>query len=154
MTPEQYLEWEGRQEGKNEYHNGVIVARADVTLAHDQITINIMVHIGAELAHGCHKNTAAMRIGVPACNSYYYADMSVTCGEQRFRPLKDNYTLLNPTLIVEVLSPSTERVDRDDKLRCYRTLDSLATYVLVSQHTPRIEIYTAPSRQFVAIRRH
>ena len=148
VTPLEYLEWEQEQEGKNEYHNGVIVEAPPVSREHDAIVVALGGLLFAqqrrEQSSGkpCRGNTARMRISVPACNCYLYADLSVTCGEQQFERVKRAQSLLNPTLIIEVLSPSTERVDRDDKLRCYRTLDSLAVYVLVSQYTPRIETYT------------
>ena len=143
ITPEQYLEWEQEEEGKNEYYDGVIVAMSGVSLEHDRITAALGGLLFALLRGGpCRHSTPDMRVGVPVCNRYYYPDLAVTCGEPRMGRVKRAQSLLNPTVIVEVLSPSTERVDRDDKLRCYRTLDSLAVYVLVSQHTPRIETCT------------
>ncbi len=143
ITPDQYLEWEQEEETKSEYYNGVIVAMSGVTLNHDLITASLGGLIFVQLRGGpCRHNTADMRVGVHACNRYFYPDLSVTCGERQIEKVRNAQSLLNPTLITEVLSPSTERVDRGDKLRYYRALDSLAAYVIVSQDAPRVETYT------------
>jgi Uma2 family endonuclease len=82
-----------------------------------------------------------MRVYVPDCDVVYYPDLTVTCETPRFDETR-LATLINPTLVVEVLSPSTERADRGIKFDCYRTLLSLNAYVMVYQDEPRIDVYT------------
>ncbi|HZP85004.1 MAG TPA: Uma2 family endonuclease [Chthonomonadaceae bacterium] len=143
VTPEEYLERERAAETKSEYYDGVIVAMAGASPEHDRIAVDILRHLGNQLERSpCEPFSSDMRVRVPTCNRYYYPDVSVACGGSQFEALVGVRSLLNPKLIVEVLSESTEKNDRTDKYDCYRTLASLATYVLVAQDRPRIEVFT------------
>src|SRR5262249_27258636 len=82
--------------------------------------------------------TSDLRVRVPECNRYYYPDVVVVCGKPRFEDAELD-TLLNPALIIEVLSDTTWRTDREEKYDCYTTLESLAAYILVAHDSPRIE---------------
>jgi Uma2 family endonuclease len=79
-------------------------------------------------------------VRVPACDKYYYPDVTVVCEPPQFEDGRRD-TLLNPTLLIEVLSDSTQATDRDEKWQCYQTLESLQSYVLISQNKPLVEIY-------------
>ena len=142
LTRHEYLAWERRQEIRHEYHNGVIVAMAGATWQHNLISSNVGRQLGNQLEEqSCYVVAGDMRVLVPDCDKYYYPDVVIVCGEPQFED--DGFdTLLNPTLIVEALSTSAERVDRREKRDCYHTLPSLQTYILMAQDTPRIEVLT------------
>ena len=139
-TPAEYLALEEKAETKSEYKNGVIVPMAGASIAHSRITARIIIELGNQLSpDDCTIYTADTRIRVTTAGLYTYPDVSVSCGEQ----LLEGATLLNPSLVVEVLSDSTEAYDRGDKFARYQQLDSLTDYILVSQTQPRIEHYAA-----------
>ncbi len=142
VTPEEYLEREGRAETKSEYHDGDIVAMAGASLVHNILTFEVTSLLGFQLRAGnCQGFASDQRVRVPACNRYFYPDLTIVCGEPEHQTLAGLESLLNPTLIIEILSDSTERADRGDKFDCYETLESLTDYVLISQDAPRIEHY-------------
>jgi len=143
VTPQEYLERERRAETKSEFYDGVIVAMSGASRQHDRIVGDIFTEINLQLRGGsrCEPFTGDMRVAVPACNRYFYPDVSVVCGAAVFEDESVD-TLLNPTLIVEVLSPSTEQKDREEKFDCYKTIASLTTYLLVAQDRPLIEVHT------------
>jgi len=141
FTVQQYLERERLATTKSEYHDGVIVAMAGASEAHNTLTFNLNGSLYNLLQDKpCRGYAADMRVRVPECNKYYYPDIVVVCGERRFEDAQVD-TLLNPTLIIEVLSRATERIDREEKYDCYRTLPTLSTYVLIAQDKPRIECF-------------
>ncbi|MGI8642196.1 MAG: Uma2 family endonuclease [Pyrinomonadaceae bacterium] len=141
LTPEEYLEFERKSEERHEYFNGEIFVMSGAKRNHNVVAWNI----GGELCQKLKgKNSEAypadMRVFVPETGLYTYPDLVVVCGEPKF---KDNVfdTLLNPILIIEVLSESTESYDRGKKFQHYRSIESLREYVLVSQDEARIEKY-------------
>ena len=141
LTPEQYLEIERRADHKSEYHSGEMFALAGVSEPHALIMGNIFAELHQQLKHRpCKVYQSEMRVKVDATGLYTYPDVTVVCGEARF---DDNHmdTLLNPTVLIEVLSKSTEAYDRGEKYAHYRRLESVTDYLMVSQHTPRIEQY-------------
>lgn len=145
VTPQEYLVWERKAESRSEYHDGVIVAMAGASWEHGIIIGNIQTELNIQLRETpCATITQDLRVRVPECNKYYYPDVVVVCDEPQFEDTEQD-TLLNPTLIVEVLSPSTERKDRGEKFHCYQTLNSFTTYVLVAQEEPRVECFTRQS---------
>lgn len=141
VSPEDYLAYERQNEFKSEYLDGEIRAMTGASMRHNSITLNVAAELRAQLRNSnCQTLAVDMRVKVPARNLYTYPDVVVVCGEAE---LEDEYldTLLNPTLIVEVLSKSTAKYDRTVKFEHYRTLESLAEYVLVSQGEYRVEHY-------------
>jgi Uma2 family endonuclease len=143
VTPEEYLRREDAAETKSEYYNGVIVAMSGASPEHNIITANLVAELRANLRpHGCITFANDLRVHVNACNCYFYPDVSVICGQPDYQLVQGLRALRNPTLIVEVLSPSTATQDRGDKWHCYQTLDSLSTYVLATQDRARVEVYT------------
>ncbi|HLV80452.1 MAG TPA: Uma2 family endonuclease [Chthonomonadaceae bacterium] len=142
-SPQAYLERERAAERKSEYHDGVIVAMAGASPEHNTIVFNLAGALSAQLrGKPCRGFSSDLRVRVPACNAYYYPDVTVVCGEPQYEMLAGLRSLLNPTLLIEVLSETTEKADREGKFDCYWTLESLKTYVLVSQDRPRMEMFT------------
>lgn len=140
LTPEEYLSIERTSETKNEYFNGEVFAMVGASRKHNLIAGNIFGELRQRLkGKPCEAYTNDMRVRIPATGLYTYPDV-VVCGEPLF---EDEHvdTLLNPTFIVEVLSESTESYDRGRKASFYRTVESIAEYLLVSQDEYRVEQY-------------
>jgi Uma2 family endonuclease len=139
LTPQEYLALEREAEYKSEYYKGEVFAFAGASLRHNLIAANVLGIIHSQLRGGpCSAFTGDMRITIPQTQHYAYADVVVVCGPPQLDDdFKDN--LLNPAVIVEVLSPSTESYDRGKKFESYQRISSLMEYVLVSQDRPRVE---------------
>ncbi|HVF45425.1 MAG TPA: Uma2 family endonuclease [Pyrinomonadaceae bacterium] len=141
LTPEEYLAVERRNEYRSEYVDGEMVAMTGASRRHNLIAVNITGQLHPQLrGRPCEAYASDMRVRVPS-RAYLYPDVVVVCGEPR---LEDDYfdTLLNPTVLVEILSESTERYDRGRKFGFCRTIESLAEYVLVAQDEFRVEQYS------------
>lgn len=141
LTPEEYLTSERKATVKNEYLSGQIVAMSGASLAHTLITGDIATELNIQLRErDCKVITNDMRVKTGSKGAYLYPDIVVFCGEPQF---EDNVfdTLLNPIVVVEVLSPTTEAFDRGEKFALYQELISLREYILVSQDRIRVEHY-------------
>ena len=142
LTSEEYLALERQAQTKSEYLNGEIFAMSGASRRHNLITVNIAAGLHAQLRQQpCEVYTSDMRLKVSPTGLYTYPDVIVVCGEPQFEDAEVD-TLLNPTVIVEVLSKSTEDYDRGGKFEHYRTLDSLQEYLLVAQDRCHIVHYT------------
>lgn len=142
VSLEDYLAAERQSETKNEYLDGEVLAMSGASREHNLIAWNLSAALHAQLrGRGCEAYVGDMRVHIPATGLYTYPDIAVVCGEPRFEDGELD-TLLNPTLLVEVLSPTTEGYDRGKKSAHYRTLDSLREYLLVSQEEVRVELFT------------
>ena len=150
LTPEQYLELERASEFRSEYYNGRMYAMSDASHAHVIITSNLSGELRAALKkHPCTVGTSDFRVRVSPSGLYAYPDVVVVCGDPKFADGGTD-TLLNPVLLIEVLSPSTEAYDRGFKSAQYRMLESVKEYALVSQSEPRVEIFRRqPSRDWL-----
>lgn len=142
LSPQEYLAFERRSEERHEYADGTVFTRPSGTVEHAAITAAIIAELGSALfGKGCRVLTSDMRIHIPTTGRYVYPDGSIVCGRPEF--LDDQRdTLLNPRLVLEVLSDSTEAYDRGDKFAQYRTIPSFQEYVLASQKEPRLEVFT------------
>ncbi len=141
LTPEEYMEVERQSESRNEYYRGHMYAMAGASPDHVFIVFNFGVEIGIALrGSACRAGASDLRVRVSPEGLYTYPDIVVCCGEPLFADDRKD-TLVNPSLIVEVLSPATESRDRGFKFVQYRKLESLREYVLVSQEEPRVEIF-------------
>lgn len=141
LTPEEYLEMERKAEYKSEYFDGEIFAMAGAKRNHTKIVGNLCGLLWQHLkGKDCEFHPNDMRVFVPKTGLYTYPDLVVVCGEPKFQD-KVFDTLLNPILIIEVLSDTTETYDRGKKFQHYRSIESLQEYVLVSQDEARIEKY-------------
>jgi len=141
ISPEDYLACERQAEYKSEYWDGEIFAITGASEGHILITTNVVSELRTQLKkQPCKVYSTDLRVRIRFTGLYTYPDIAVVCGKPEF---DDAYkdTLLNPTILMEVLSPSTEAYDRGDKFGHYRTLESLSDYVLLSQHRANIEHY-------------
>ena len=141
LTPEEYLEFERKSEIKHEYFDGEIFAMSGAKRNHNKITTNLSGLVWQHLkSKNCENYSSDMRVFVLETGLYTYPDLVVVCGEPKF---KDDVfdTLLNPVLLIEVLSDSTEGYDRGKKFQHYRSIESLQEYVLVAHGEARIEKY-------------
>ena len=140
-TPEEYLTLERKAEYKSEYVNGAIFAMSGASERHNVIVLNIGASLHAQFRNRpCRVYASDMRVKVSQTGLYAYPDIVALCGEPQFDDAQKDI-LLNPAVIIEVLSPSTEAYDRGGKFEHYRKLASLAEYLLVSQEKPHIEHY-------------
>jgi Uma2 family endonuclease len=141
FTFAEYLEQERASDTKHELVNGEIFAMAGGTIEHGRLTSNVTISLGAQLrGRPCAAFSSDVLIRVLATGLASYPDLSVVCGKLERDP-EDANTIVNPIVLVEVLSDSTEAYDRGEKFAHYRRIPSLKEYVLVSQHEPRIEVF-------------
>jgi Uma2 family endonuclease len=138
MTSTEYLRRERSSDGRHEYFRGEVFAMAGGSLRHSQITTNVLGELRNQLkGQDCAPQNGDLRIKCPT-GLYTYPDTSVICGAAEFDDeLRD--TVLNPVVIIEVLSKSTEAYDRGKKFEHYRTIPSLREYVLISQEEPLVQ---------------
>jgi Uma2 family endonuclease len=141
-TYAEYLEIEARSELKHEWLDGRIYAMSGGTPDHSAIAANVIRALGNQLdGKPCRVFTSDLRVRVPTTGLATHPDVSVVCGRLEC-DAEDPNAATNPVVVVEVLSPSTERYDRDEKFSHFRRLASLRAYVLVSQKERRIEVFT------------
>jgi Uma2 family endonuclease len=148
-TPEHYLALERQATHKSEYLNGHLFAMAGASRQHNLIAGNVFGELRAQLrGRPCEAYINDMRVKVSVTGLYTYPDVAALCGEPHF---EDRHldTLLNPSVIVEVLSTSTEAYDRGEKFAHYRRLESLRDYVLIAQDKVRVEHYVRQGNQWI-----
>ncbi len=133
LTANEYLEIERRAQLKSEFFNGEMFAMAGGSPQHNIIKENLILELGIRLRGGpCRTLSSDQRVLVNTSGLYTYPDIVVICGPL-ILDTRDKDTLTNPTAIIEVLSPTTERYDRGDKFRNYQKIESLKEYVMVYQ---------------------
>ncbi len=141
ITPEEYLEIERQEPIRSEYYYGEMFAMAGNTREHSRIVFDLVGELRGALKGGqCEGFSADMRVKVSAA-AYFYPDVVVVCGEPKFEDTGQD-TLIDPTLVIEVLSKSTEAFDRGEKFRLYRGLDSVRQFVLVSTDRAQVECFS------------
>ncbi len=139
LTAAEYLEIERCAEFKSEFHNGEMFAMAGASIPHNRIVGNILRALGNRLEkRDCNVYPSDTRVKIERINKYTYPDVSVTCGQEIYEDEREDI-LLNPILIVEILSPSTAGYDRGDKFQHYQFIKSLQEYILIAQDTCRVE---------------
>lgn len=139
VTPAEYLAAERRATGKSEYINGSVYALAGASRVHNLIVVNTCAELRAQLrGRPCEVYVNDMRVKVEATGMYTYPDVVGLCEEPRFEDDEVD-TLLNPAVIIEVVSPSTESYDRGGKFAHYRRIASLREYILIAQEVRRID---------------
>ena len=138
---EQYAALENEAAYKSEFIAGRIHAMSGGTPKHSAISANIIAEVGRLFKRGpCQVFTSDLRVGIMPLDVETYPDVTIVCGDPHLNPFDKN-SVINPSVIFEVLSPTTEAYDRGDKWARYRRLDSLEEYLLVSQDKPQIEQY-------------
>ena len=146
ISEEEYLEGENLSETKHEYYRGEVFAMAGASRRHNLIVTNIIGELRTQLkGKPCRTYPSDMRLRIDLTGLYTYPGIMVVCGEEQFADENQN-TLLNPDVIVEVLSDSTEGYDRGVKFQSCRQLPSLREYVLISQNAQKIERYARDDR--------
>ena len=139
MSEQEYLVRERAAEYRSEYGQGRMVAMTGASRSHNRITVSLARHLGNQLEdRRCEVFVADMRVKVQAAGLYAYPDVVAVCGPPEFEDAETD-TLLNPTVIVEILSPSTEAYDRGEKFAYYGRLESLRELVLIAQDRMRVE---------------
>lgn len=142
LTAAEYLSLEHHAETRSEFIAGEVRAMSGATMKHTIIVGNLMVELGQQLkGKRCSVLAHDMRVKTVSLGSYFYPDLVGICGPADLEQGVTD-TLLNPTVVIEILSPSTEAYDRGEKFFHYQQIESLRQYVLVSQFQPRVEIYT------------
>jgi Uma2 family endonuclease len=141
FTIEEYLEMEADAVEKSEYYKGEIFAMSGAKLAHNIITRNTYAFLINKLKGSrCQPFGSDMRVHIEVNTLFTYPDISIVCG--KIETLNnDEFNLLNPTIIIEVLSPSTKSYDRGDKFRLYREITTLREYILIDSEHISVEAF-------------
>jgi len=138
-TPEEYLALERQADARHEFLDGEIYAMAGGSKRHNSISVNVIRLLGNQLLENdCSVYGSDMRVKITSTGKYTYPDVVAVCGEEFFEDESED-TLLNPMLLVEVLSQSTEAYDRGGKFEYYQTIPSFSEYVLIAQEPFRVE---------------
>lgn len=138
-TPEEYLAFERNAEERHEYLDGQIYLMSGGSPKHSSICVNTIIDLGLQLRKKpCQIFEANMKVGAETSSQFSYPDASVVCGETKFHDTHQD-VLTNPSVIIEVLSPSTERFDRGKKFARYQRIESFTDYILIAQDEPRVE---------------
>ena len=149
MSLEEYLEFDYNAEGRYEYYEGEVFEMSGGSPEHSRLGNRVGFLLERELfARDCSVYNSEVHIKVPAMLPYRYADVSAVCDKPVYEDSGSRRLLVNPTLIVEVLSPSTEEFDRDLKFKAYKSIESLLEYLLVSQDKKFITLFTRHNEKF------
>lgn len=149
LTEREYLALERKSEIRSEYIAGRVFAMSGASRRHNLIAGNLYREINTQLrGRPCEAYVSDMRVKVSPTGMYTYPNIAALCGEPRFEDT-DGDTLLNPAVIVEVLSDSTEAYDRGEKFAHYRRLETLREYVLIAQNKVRVEHYLRRGEEWV-----
>lgn len=141
LTPEEYLELERKAEFKSEYSAGYVYVMTGASWNHIQIVANLTTTLTPPLrARGCTALPNEMKVWIAAKRKFFYPDVTIVCGKPEFYDNRRD-VILNPTLIIEVLSDSTAAYDKGDKFLAYQQLEFLRGYILIGQHQPVVEQY-------------
>lgn len=135
MSVEQYLEYEATQDTRHELVDGYLYAMTGASERHERIAMNLLSGLLPALKNSeCRVYKSDMKVAIGP--DYFYPDLFVACGAAR----DDSYARVDPIVIIEILSPTTQRFDRGDKRLAYETIETLQHYVLVSQDSQRVEV--------------
>ena len=148
-TLEEYFELEQKSEGWFEYFDGEVFEMSGVHPRHASIETNLITSLTIKTSsRGCKVFPSNLRLKVPTLPPYRYPDLSALCGEPKFETINGLPCLLNPSLIIEILSPSTEAFDKDEKFKGYKSIPSFREYILISQNSKDITHYLKQSDRF------
>lgn len=139
-TPTEYLALEEKAEFRSEYIDGYIFEMSGGTENHIQISFNLTKLFSNKLRGKCRAYQSEMKVWVEEAGTFFYPDVTVVCGERKFYNERRD-VVENPILLVEVLSESTEKYDKNDKFLTYQNIASFQEYVLISQNKPAVQQY-------------
>ena len=149
MTLEEYLEFDYNSEGRFEYFDGQVFELSGGSPEHALLSSQISYLLRRELLpKGCLVYSSDLKIKVPSLPPYRYADVTKLCGKPIYEQIGYVRCLVNPVLLIEVLSPSTEKYDRSEKLIGYKSIPSFREYLLISQSQKLIIQYVKHKRKF------
>ncbi len=148
LSVQDYLLQDQQSDEKLAYYAGTIVAQAGASARHNLIVTNLIGHMYAHIQHnGCRMFPGDMRVQAINQQVYTYPDLTIVCGIPQYTDATE-MTLINPTMIIEILSPTTEARDRKEKFSYYRTIESLNEYILIAQNTAYVQRYTRQTAHF------
>jgi Uma2 family endonuclease len=146
---EEYFELDKNAEGNFEYFDGEIFEMSGVSPSHARIERNLLVKTSPQaFKNGCEAFPSNLRVRVPMLPTYRYPDLTVACGKVEFVEIGGLQCLVNPSLIVEVLSESTERYDENEKFRQYKSIESFVEYLLISSTEKVVMLYQKHNGRF------
>ena len=149
MTLEEYFDFDKNAEGNFEYFDGEIFEMSGVSVEHATIEVNLITKLNPQAnKKGCRIFPANLRLKVPILPTYRYPDLSSVCGKAEFVEVSGLQCLANPNLIVEVLSDSTEKYDRGEKFREYKSIESFREYLLISSTDMNVTLYLKHNDRF------
>ncbi len=139
LNEQDYLDLEAHSQVRHEYVDGYIFAMSGTTKAHNQIALNLATLIRSHIrGTPCRVYMAEVKVRIPRKQTYYYPDIMVGCDPT---DRQSEYYLEHPCLLLEVLSESTQQIDKREKLLAYQTITSLQEYIMVSQQAPLVEVH-------------
>ncbi len=144
-TLQDYLNHESTSFDKSEFYKGQIFALPGTTDNHSLINLNLASELRAcnkTSKQNCYIYMNDVQLHIPLCQLNTYPDLMAVCGEPKYYKGREHYIILNPNLIVEISSKSTRKFDKETKLPCYLTIDTVKTVVLIDQYTKNVEVYT------------
>lgn len=154
ISEDEYLAIDRAAEFRSEFLDGEMIAMSGGSIRHAQLQANLLGELFAAIrGSDCRMYTSDFRVRVSKTRMYAYPDASVVCGKPVLADERQDI-LLNPAVIFEILSPSTEKYDRGVKFQNYRTIDSLMDYILVAQDAVRVEHYTRGDDNTWTLRDH
>lgn len=141
-TIQEYLEMEATATEKHEYYQGEIFAMSGAKRQHNIISMNLSQELANKLENkSCRPFNSDMRVHIAANTLFTYPDFSIVCGKEEYLD-DDDWNLLNPSVIIEILSPSTKSYDRGDKFKLYRAIPSLKEYIMIDSRRMSIEAFS------------
>lgn len=141
ISIEEYLEMENASLEKHEYYKGEVFAMSGAKVPHNEICVNLIVALKNKLrGKRCKPFGSDQRIHIPSNTLFTYPDISIVCGEI-ITLNDDEYNVLNPSVIIEVLSPKTKNYNRGEKFKLYRDINTLKEYILVDSQSLHIEVF-------------
>jgi Uma2 family endonuclease len=149
-TLEEYFELERNSEEKFEFWDGTVWCMSGASIVHEDIVSYTLRSLGDRLSEDCHVSASNVRVKVPIYPPYRYPDLTVVCGKRQIETVSGLEMLVNPQIIIEVLSPSTEAFDRGAKFTYYKSIESLCEYILIAtDHAYVTQIIKSPKGEWI-----
>lgn len=144
-TLDEYFDLERNSEEKWEYWDGDVWCMSGASFTHEDIVANLLTTLSNKLPKGCRASGSNVKVRVPAFLPYRYPDVTIVCGKRESEIVSGLEVLLNPQVIIEVLSPSTEAFDRGAKFTYYKSIPTLSEYILIATQRPYVTQFVKKS---------